>query len=72
MNLGKGAALKTAFNHVLCAYPELAGVVTADADGQHYPGQIERVASKLMDGRRAGARQPASKATCRCAAASAI
>ena len=49
VNLGKGAALKTAFNHVLCAYPELAGVVTADADGQHHPGDIERVASKLMD-----------------------
>src|SRR5512146_1147030 len=37
INLGKGAALKTAFNFVLCEYPELTGVVTADADGQHHP-----------------------------------
>src|SRR5689334_23087678 len=40
VNLGKGAALKTAFNHVLCVYPDLAGVVTADADGQHHPDDI--------------------------------
>ena len=48
VNLGKGAALKTAFNHVLCTYPELAGVVTADADGQHHPDDIERVAETLL------------------------
>src|SRR5262249_16736655 len=34
VNLGKGAALKTGFNHILCDYPDAAGVVTADADGQ--------------------------------------
>src|ERR1017187_4613582 len=33
-NLGKGAALKTGINHALCAIPDLAGVVTADADGR--------------------------------------
>ncbi len=48
VNLGKGAALKLAFNHVLCAYPELAGVVTADADGQHHPDDIRRVAETLI------------------------
>src|ERR1043166_6682724 len=48
VNLGKGAALKTAFNHVLCAFPEIAGVVTADADGQHDPGDIARVAESLL------------------------
>jgi glycosyltransferase involved in cell wall biosynthesis len=49
VNLGKGAALKTAFNHVLCAYPDIAGVVTADADGQHHPDDIRRVAETLME-----------------------
>ncbi len=47
VNLGKGAALKTAFNHVLCAMADLAGVVTADADGQHHPDDIELVAAAL-------------------------
>src|ERR1700676_1828863 len=35
VNLGKGAALKTGFNNFLLAFPDAAGVVTADADGQH-------------------------------------
>src|SRR4051794_30123890 len=48
VNLGKGAALKTAFNHVLCTIPDLTGVVTADADGQHHPDDIERVAAALL------------------------
>ena len=47
VNLGKGAALKTAFNHILCFLPEVAGVVTADADGQHAPEDIARVAEVL-------------------------
>ncbi|MGD0868213.1 MAG: glycosyltransferase [Bryobacteraceae bacterium] len=47
-NLGKGAALKTGINHALCTIPDLAGVVTADADGQHDPVDIERVAEALV------------------------
>jgi len=47
VNLGKGAALKTAFNYALCEFPNLTGVVTADADGQHHPEDIERVAAAL-------------------------
>jgi glycosyltransferase involved in cell wall biosynthesis len=47
VNLGKGAALKTAFNHVLCTMPDVAGIVTADADGQHHPEDIEGVAASL-------------------------
>lgn len=35
VNLGKGAALKTIFNHILVNYPEIKGVVTLDSDGQH-------------------------------------
>jgi putative flippase GtrA/SAM-dependent methyltransferase len=48
VNLGKGGALKTAFNHVLLALPaDAAGVVTADADGQHLAADIRRVADRL-------------------------
>jgi len=47
-NLGKGAALKTGLNYALCRYPGLAGVVTADADGQHHPDDIERVGESLL------------------------
>ena len=47
VNLGKGAALKTGINHALCVFPGLAGIVTADADGQHHPEDIERVAANL-------------------------
>src|ERR1039457_904582 len=32
VNLGKGAALKTGINRALCAFPDLTGIVTADAD----------------------------------------
>lgn len=35
VNLGKGRALKTAFNHCIYYYPEAVGCVTIDSDGQH-------------------------------------
>ena len=44
VNLGKGAALKNGFNHALLAFPEITSFVTADADGQHLPGDILAVA----------------------------
>ena len=34
-NMGKGRALKTAFNYYLNTYPDSLGVVTVDADNQH-------------------------------------
>lgn len=46
-NLGKGAALKTGMRHILLTYPHAAGVVTADADGQHHPVDILKVSSRL-------------------------
>ncbi len=46
-NRGKGAALKTGFEFVLSSLPGFGGVVTADADGQHHPDDIERVAAAL-------------------------
>ena len=49
VNLGKGAALKTGINHTLCSFPDIVGIVTADADGQHLPVDILRVAQRLLD-----------------------
>jgi putative flippase GtrA len=47
VNLGKGAALKAGINHFLCAFPNLVGLVTADADGQHAAEDILRVGDQL-------------------------
>jgi putative flippase GtrA len=49
VNLGKGAALKHGMNHILVHYPDCAGVVTADADGQHAVADILRVADELRN-----------------------
>ncbi|HJH62596.1 MAG TPA: bifunctional glycosyltransferase family 2/GtrA family protein [Firmicutes bacterium] len=46
-NRGKGAALKTGLRAALERFPALSGVVTADADGQHLPQDIRRVAQAL-------------------------
>lgn len=46
-NRGKGEALKTGLRHLLADPTGAAGVVTADADGQHLPEDIERVARRL-------------------------
>jgi glycosyltransferase involved in cell wall biosynthesis len=48
VNLGKGAALKTAFNYLLVSHPQERGAVTADADGQHLPQDIKNVALELI------------------------
>ena len=45
-NRGKGAALKTGFEHCLVR-DDVRGVVTADADGQHLPEDVLRVATSL-------------------------
>jgi len=48
VNLGKGRALKTGFNYCLLRLPEFEAVVTADADGQHKPSDIVRVAESVV------------------------
>lgn len=48
VNLGKGRALKTGINYCLNAFTEFAGLVTVDADGQHSPADILRVANVLQ------------------------
>ena len=47
VNLGKGRALKTGFNHILQHMADAQGVVTCDADGQHHPQDIAAVARAL-------------------------
>lgn len=49
VNRGKGAALKTAFAYFLENRPGFAGVVTADADGQHLPKDIRAAAEKMAE-----------------------
>lgn len=53
VNLGKGRALKTAFNYCLLKYPKLCGCVTADSDGQHTPKDILACMKKLWENPRA-------------------
>ena len=48
-NRGKGAALKTAFRHVLDQYSNSIGVLTLDADGQHLPPDVVRIAQRLCE-----------------------
>lgn len=45
-NRGKGAALKTGFDHLAAVHPG-EDVVTADADGQHTPSDIVRIGDEL-------------------------
>ena len=46
VNRGKGAALKTGLAHIM--QTSGIGVVTADADGQHTPADIARIADELI------------------------
>lgn len=47
INLGKGRALKTAFNYFLNNYPNYKGVITVDADNQHDIEDIYKCALEL-------------------------
>ncbi len=48
-NLGKGRALKTAFNYYLNNYSDMLGVVVADGDNQHYIDDIVNCAQRLCE-----------------------
>lgn len=48
VNQGKGRALKTAFDFVLQKYPDAAGCITADSDGQHSPSCILACGEALL------------------------
>ncbi|MFI3115512.1 MAG: bifunctional glycosyltransferase family 2/GtrA family protein [Clostridia bacterium] len=51
VNQGKGEALKTAFRHFKENFSsdEFAGVVTADADGQHLAKDIKKCAESMLE-----------------------
>lgn len=51
-NMGKGAALKTAFSYFLLNRKGRDGVVTADGDGQHRTDDILACANEMMQGDR--------------------
>jgi len=49
VNVGKGRALKYAFNYCLVNYENLLGVVTADSDGQHSVEDIKKCINNLLE-----------------------
>lgn len=63
-NSGKGAGLKTAIRYFLEHFPELKGIVTADADAQHLTADVLNIGrhlEKLEDGFVLGSRVYDSK-----------
>ena len=53
VNRGKGCGLKTGYRWIMEHLPEVSGVITADADGQHTVEDCTRLAEKLEDGQQA-------------------
>lgn len=51
VNMGKGAALKTAFTYFLENRPTSEGVITADSDGQHCAEDIVSVGDAMLEKR---------------------
>ncbi len=49
LNCGKGRALKTGLSYYYDNFPGGSGIVTADADGQHQPPDILKVAKVLKE-----------------------
>lgn len=53
VNKGKGVALKTGYRYIMQNLPEINGVITADADGQHTVEDCLHLAEELEKGQRA-------------------
>ena len=53
INKGKGVALKTGYKYIIENLPDITGVITADADGQHTVEDCLRLAEQLETGERA-------------------
>ena len=53
VNHGKGVALKTGYTWIRDHLPDISGVITADADGQHTVKDCIRLAGELEKGNRA-------------------
>lgn len=50
-NRGKGGALKQGIRCIRKCFPKCRYLITADADGQHAPNDIERLSNKLEEGK---------------------
>ena len=48
-NIGKGQAIKTGFEYILNNFPNIAGTITADCDGQHSVSDISKCAIALKE-----------------------
>ncbi|MFH2061257.1 MAG: bifunctional glycosyltransferase family 2/GtrA family protein [Pseudomonadota bacterium] len=48
-NMGKGAALRTGFKHVLTFRINCSNVITVNADGQHLPQDVEKIIQAAKD-----------------------
>ena len=53
VNKGKGVALKTGYKYIMENLPDITGVITADADGQHTVADCLNLAKQLEKGERA-------------------
>ena len=53
VNKGKGIALKTGYRYIMENLPDITGVITADADGQHTVADCLHLAEQLEKGERA-------------------
>ena len=53
VNKGKGVALKTGYRYIMENMPDITGVITADADGQHTVKDCLHLAEQLESGKRA-------------------
>ncbi len=53
VNQGKGVALKTGYRYIRENFPDISGVITADADGQHSVDDCLHLAEELTKGKRA-------------------
>ena len=53
VNKGKGVALKTGYRYIMENLPDISGVITADADGQHTVKDCLHLAEQLEKGERA-------------------
>ncbi len=53
VNRGKGVALKTGYRYIMENLPDISGVITADADGQHTVADCLHLAEELQKGQRA-------------------
>lgn len=48
VNRGKGCALKTGFQYIKILSEEVAGIITADSDGQHGIEDVKKMRDRIL------------------------